>query len=103
MGVGRDVVGIGNALALGDGVGVGALMALGLGGEVRVGTVVCVGGLTVGDTRVQATKLIVTASRIMLAVFAIICTVPAWRQILSSDSSSLAISIRTTLPTPATV
>jgi hypothetical protein len=65
------VVGVGNALTLGDGVGVGALVAVGLGREGGVSTAICVGDLAVGDLGVQATKAIVTSSEIMLAVFAI--------------------------------
>lgn len=70
------MVGVGNALGLGDGIGVGVLVAVGLGPEVGVGTVVCVGGLTVADACVQATKLITITSRTILAVFAIVCIGP---------------------------
>jgi len=56
------VVGVGNAVAVGDGIG--------------VGTGIYVGGLAVGDLGAQATKAIVTSSRTMIAVFAIICIVP---------------------------
>lgn len=70
------MVGVGDAVAVGDGVGVGSLVAVGLGREVGVGTGICVGGLAVGDLGAQATKAIVTSSRTMIAVFAIICIVP---------------------------
>jgi len=70
MGVGGDVVAVGNAVALGDRVGVGSPVAVGLGREVGVGTATCVGGLAVGDLGAQATKAIVTSSRSMITVFA---------------------------------
>lgn len=65
------MVGVGDAVAVGDGVGVGVLVAVGLGREVPVGTAISVGGLPVGDGCVQATRVIVTSSKITLTVFVI--------------------------------
>ena len=76
MRVGEDSIGVGDTPGLGDGVGVGVLIAVGLEREAGVGTVVCVGGPTVDNACVQATKLIATASTIVPAVFAIVCTGP---------------------------
>lgn len=74
VGVG-DAVAVGDRVGVGDGVGVGMLVGVQLGRGVRVGTVVC--GLAVGDGCVQATKLMATANRVMIAVFVIVCIVPA--------------------------
>lgn len=114
VGVGGDVVEVGNAVAVGDGVevgnavalgdeiGVGVLVAVELRHELGVGTAVCVGGITVGDACVQADRLIVTASRMMLAVFGhnLHCRFMASDPVILTPPD-LPISTRITLPTSA--
>lgn len=86
---GRSSLGVGVAVALGEGDGVLVGTRLGVAVGVKVGTAVWPDGVAVGDTGVQATSVMVTASKVMLPALPIVCLTAAWRQMVTSDASGL--------------